>query len=228
MTCAPCIRSLWYWLRFRICGCLRRKTVITLHTTPRRNPGRREANAVADDKAHKQVSAAKKTPGKSAKICEHMSYSAREAFKRLRTNVMISLGEKTDKSNIIVGITSAQPSEGKSTVAINLSYTLAELGKSVILLDCDLRRPSIHGNIGFPLFRLFFIHTDASFPRFLHLLYHICSCFSIKKDEEFIFVLGCLIRDPPPDSICGKEARYIARPPNTQDPIRYALRHGSP
>lgn len=95
-----------------------------------------------------QVNPGKKIPQKSAKLCEYMPYSAREAFKRMRTNVLISLGEKTEKKNNIIGITSAQPSEGKSTVAINLAYSLAELGKSVMVLDCDLRRPTIHANMG--------------------------------------------------------------------------------
>lgn len=105
---------------------------------------------MAETKEHKQVTAGKRDPRKNARICEHMTYSAREAFKRLRTNVLISLGEKEEKSTLTIGITSAQPSEGKSTVAINLAYSLAEQGKSVILLDCDLRRPSIHTNIGIP------------------------------------------------------------------------------
>lgn len=103
---------------------------------------------MVDVKEHNQVNAIKKNPQKSAKLCEYMTYSAREAFKRLRTNVLISLGETLEKSNHIIGITSAQPNEGKSTVSINLAYSLAELGKSVILLDCDLRRPSIHANVG--------------------------------------------------------------------------------
>lgn len=103
---------------------------------------------MVDVKDQNQVNIKKKNPQKTARICEYMTYSAREAFKRLRTNVLISLGEKTEKSNYIIGITSAQPSEGKSTVSINLAYSLAELGKSVILLDCDLRRPSIHANMG--------------------------------------------------------------------------------
>ena len=89
---------------------------------------------MAEHKEPKSVNAGKDIPQKSAKLCEYMPYSAREAFKRLRTNMLISLGEKTEKNNII-GITSAQPSEGKSTVSINLAYSLAELGKSVIVLD---------------------------------------------------------------------------------------------
>lgn len=103
---------------------------------------------MADTKAPNQADAPKRSPQKSAKLCEHMTYSAREAFKRLRTNVLISLGETPEGVCQVVGITSAQPSEGKSTVSINMAYSLAEMGKRVVLLDCDLRRPSIHTNLG--------------------------------------------------------------------------------
>lgn len=96
----------------------------------------------------KEPNPEKRHSPKTAKLCEHMTYSAREAFKRLRTNMLISLGELSEKSNNIVGITSAQPSEGKSTVSVNLAYSLGELGKSVIVLDCDLRRPTVHTNVG--------------------------------------------------------------------------------
>ena len=105
---------------------------------------------MVDVKEPNEINAGKRIPHKSAKLCEHMPYSSREAFKRLRTNMLISLGENAEGSKNIIGITSAQPSEGKSTIAINTAYSLAELGKSVILLDCDLRRPSIHANMRIP------------------------------------------------------------------------------
>ena len=106
---------------------------------------------MAEVKEPNQINVGKNIPQKTAKLCEHMPYSSREAFKRLRTNMLISLAEESEKSKNIIGITSAQPSEGKSTVSINLAYSLAELGKSVLLLDCDLRRPSIHANMGLKL-----------------------------------------------------------------------------
>ncbi|MBQ9685112.1 MAG: CpsD/CapB family tyrosine-protein kinase [Oscillospiraceae bacterium] len=77
------------------------------------------------------------------KLCENLSFAAKEAFKRLRTNVVMKFPAE-DSTCKIIGVTSAQPSEGKSTVSINLAYSLAELGKKVLLLDADMRRSSIH------------------------------------------------------------------------------------
>lgn len=106
---------------------------------------------MAEVKAPKQVNSDKKNPRLTAKICEYMTYSGREAFKRLRTNTVIALGEDKEKPCRVIGVTSAQPSEGKSTVSINLTYSLAELGKAVLLIDGDMRRPSIHNAVGEPV-----------------------------------------------------------------------------
>lgn len=96
----------------------------------------------------KQVNASQKDSRRTAQICEYMSYSGREAFKRLRANTMIALPEKKGRKGSVIGVTSAQVSEGKSSTAINLAYSLAELGSSVMLIDCDMRRPAIHANVG--------------------------------------------------------------------------------
>lgn len=103
---------------------------------------------MAEMDVHKQVRADRKNPRVASKVCEFMTYSGREAFKRLRTNVLIALGEEKTKGCHVLGVTSAQPSEGKSTVTINLAFSLAELGKSVLLLDGDMRRPSVHATMG--------------------------------------------------------------------------------
>lgn len=87
------------------------------------------------------------TRPETGKICENMTYAAREAFKRLRTNVLISFSEE-EKPCRVIGITSAQPSEGKSTISINLAFSLAELGHKVVLIDGDMRRPSLHDKMG--------------------------------------------------------------------------------
>jgi capsular exopolysaccharide family len=91
----------------------------------------------------KKKSKSQPIAGRGDRVCEHLSFAAKEAFKRLRTNVMLKLPEG-DNSCHIIGVTSAQPSEGKSTISLNLAYSLAELGKHVLLLDADMRKPSIH------------------------------------------------------------------------------------
>lgn len=103
---------------------------------------------MADDKAADTPVQSKKNPRRTGKVCEFLTYSGREAFKRLRTNVLIGLGDNAEKKCRIIGITSAQPSEGKSTVSVNLAYCLAELGKGVLLIDCDMHRPAVHEIVG--------------------------------------------------------------------------------
>lgn len=83
----------------------------------------------------------------SSPVGENLSFAAKEAFKRLRTNVLMAFQDE-EKSCKVVGVTSAQPSEGKSTVSFNLAYSLAELGAKVIIIDADMRRPSIHIKAG--------------------------------------------------------------------------------
>ena len=89
----------------------------------------------------------KKNQSKKRMACENLSFAAKEAFKRLRTNLVMSFPQE-DTSCHLIGITSAQPSDGKSTVAINLAFSLAELGKKTLLIDADLRRASIHEKAG--------------------------------------------------------------------------------
>lgn len=67
-------------------------------------------------------------------------FGVQEAYRALRTNVMFSLPGSECKC---VGVTSPNPGDGKSTTASNLAIALAQIGKRVILVDCDMRLPTV-------------------------------------------------------------------------------------
>lgn len=71
----------------------------------------------------------------------HMSFSATEAYKLLRANIMFSFSD--EGVGHVIGVTSSIQSEGKSSTACNTAYALAESGAKVLLVDADLRRPSV-------------------------------------------------------------------------------------
>ena len=64
-----------------------------------------------------------------------------EQFKTLRTNIQFTMVDQKLKTLVI---TSAAPNAGKSTVSANLAVTFALQGLKVLLVECDLRRPSVH------------------------------------------------------------------------------------
>lgn len=68
-------------------------------------------------------------------------YPQLEAFRRLRTNILSF--ENQGKSQVVL-VTSAQRGEGKSTVSANLAVTVAQSGRKVIMVDCDMRLPTVH------------------------------------------------------------------------------------
>src|SRR3984885_11952710 len=70
-----------------------------------------------------------------------------EAFHELRTSVLLSTAKHPPKTLLV---TSAKGGEGKTTVAANLAVSLAQLGEKVLLIDADLRRPSLHNFFGIP------------------------------------------------------------------------------
>lgn len=72
---------------------------------------------------------------------------AAEAYRTLRTNIQFS---SLDKPLRTLLATSSAPDEGKSTTVANLAITMAQAEQRVILVDCDLRRPSLHELFGLP------------------------------------------------------------------------------
>ena len=70
-----------------------------------------------------------------------ISFAASEAYKLLRTKLQFSFSDENNSR--VIGVSSALSGEGKSLSAINLAYTLSQLNKKVILIDCDMRRPTL-------------------------------------------------------------------------------------
>lgn len=78
---------------------------------------------------------------------DKMSFVAKEAYKLLRTNLTYALSNVDAGRGHIVGITSALRGEGKSTTTINLASVLAEQGERVVVVEGDLRLPSLRRKI---------------------------------------------------------------------------------
>ena len=85
----------------------------------------------------------KKTPAgkRPALVGSQINFAASEAYKLLRTKIQYSFAG--DKDCRVIGVSSALTGEGKSLTAVNLAHTLSQLGNKVLLIDCDMRRPSL-------------------------------------------------------------------------------------
>ena len=82
------------------------------------------------------------------KIGKDLDFASLEAYNLLRTNLSFSLPD--NDAGKVIGITSPCPQEGKSTTSLNLSYSLAEAGYKVLLIDADMRRPSVSKTLDLP------------------------------------------------------------------------------
>lgn len=116
-----------------------------------------------------------------------------EAYKALRTNIKYA---SVDKKLQTIVVTSSQPGEGKSTVAGNLAYTLSKDGARVLLMDCDLRKPTLHKKLD--------LINEKGVTDFL-----VDKCdikLSIHEVEDNLFVMPSGSRVPNPSEILGSRA----------------------
>ncbi|MCI7767821.1 MAG: polysaccharide biosynthesis tyrosine autokinase [Oscillospiraceae bacterium] len=96
--------------------------------------------------AGKRSSSARPAVRKRFLLDESTPFAVAESYRTARTNLLFSLavGGKN-----IIAFTSANPGEGKSTTCANMAVAFSDMGKRVLLIDCDMRRPTV--NISFEI-----------------------------------------------------------------------------
>lgn len=116
-----------------------------------------------------------------------------EAYRSLRTSIKFTSVDKPIKT---VVVTSSVMAEGKTTVSGNLAYILSQDGARVLLIDCDLRKPSVHYN--------FFISNNEGLT---DVLVGNCDLKNvIKKVDESLYVITAGTIPPNPSEILGSKS----------------------
>jgi non-specific protein-tyrosine kinase len=89
--------------------------------------------------------------GLKNKKSEHYFFPFNEAFRRLHVQILLQNNNLPSRySNKTFMITSSEPGEGKSTITSNLAIAIAQAGKKIIIVDCDLHIPKQHKNFLLP------------------------------------------------------------------------------
>ena len=116
-----------------------------------------------------------------------------EAYRSLRTHIKFSSLDKPIKTIVV---TSSLIGEGKSTVVGNLAYSLNQDGSRVLVIDCDLRKPSIHEN--------FLLSNEKGLTDILVGKSDLKSV--TKKIEDSLFLITAGSIPPNPAEILGSKA----------------------
>ncbi len=150
--------------------------------------------AKSSSKSSSRVSRAKQ---QQTMLTDGLSFAASEAYKLLRTNLLFSLPDKPCR---VIGVTSSIRGEGKSTTSVNLSFTFAQTGKRVLLIDGDMRLPSVASKLE--------IRTAPGLSNLLAGLNREQDCLrkSAQLDNWFILPAGDI--PPNPSELLGSERMH--------------------
>ena len=112
-------------------------------------------------------------------------FSLIEAYKSLRTNITFSLPGSEGK---VIGVTSAMRGDGKSTNCINTAISFADLGKKVVLIDGDMRLPTVAEKMGF--------NNSPGLSDVIVGVAKPSEAIVMKQENFYIFPAGRIPKDP--------------------------------
>jgi protein-tyrosine kinase len=121
-----------------------------------------------------------------------------EAYRVLRTNIQFS---NVDKENKIIVVTSAGPSEGKTTTISNLAITFAQSGSKVLLIDGDLRKPKVH--------KTFFISNNVGMTTVLTQHFDYKTCLNQTKIENMDIMTSGPIPPNPSELLSSNSMKQL-------------------
>lgn len=134
----------------------------------------------------------------SDRLEKNKDFIRTEGFNTLRSNVRICL--KKDERNKIL-VTSPCAGDGKSTCSCNLAVSFANTGKSVLILDCDIRKPVIH--------KTFNVSNKKGLSDVLSCLAEVDECIQKTSYENlYVFPSGSTVPNPS-ELLSGKEMHFL-------------------
>ena len=117
-----------------------------------------------------------------------------EQFRIVRTNLEFSIVDKDLKSLLV---TSLAPSAGKSTISANLAATFASQGKKVLLVDTDMRKPTIH--------KIFKLRNNDGLSTLITSKEAVIADFIIKSEFKNVYILPSGATPPNPAELISSK-----------------------
>jgi capsular exopolysaccharide synthesis family protein len=125
-----------------------------------------------------------------------------EALRRLRATLDQARDRESVRDGMVIMITSTAPNEGKSTIALSLARSYALAGRSTLLIDCDLRKPTIHRQLGIESSRGLYDFLSSREGEIADL----ASITSVDQASGALVVVGARQSDTPTDQLLQRRS----------------------